>query len=214
VSLKIVYFDFPFWRAEVARISLFKGNISFDDIRVNGDDFKFIKEHGKMKDGTLVPFRQLPILVVEGKTIAQTGAIARICGKLSGLYPEEMIEAGKVDQIIDTATDINVLLRPSMRESDPVKRKAMRVELAQNDLPKYFGYLENILTDNKSHWFVDDKMSIADIAIWRLMGWITSGAVDDIPKNILNPFKNLNKLYNEVKEDEKVSEWMLKTYKK
>jgi glutathione S-transferase len=167
-----------------------------------------------MKDGTLVPFRQLPILVVEGKTIAQTGAIARICGKLSGLYPEEMIEAGKVDQIIDTATDINVLLRPSMRESDPVKRKAMRVELAQNDLPKYFGYLENILTDNKSHWFVDDKMSIADIAIWRLMGWITSGAVDDIPKNILNPFKNLNKLYNEVKEDEKVSEWMLKTYKK
>ena len=214
MNLKIVYFDFPFWRAEVARISLFKGNISFDDIRVNGDEFKFIKEHGKMKDGTLVPFRQLPILVVEGKTIAQTGAIARICGKLSGLYPEEMIEAGKVDQIIDTATDINVLLRPSMRESDPVKRKAMRVELAQNDLPKYFGYLENILTDNKSHWFVDDKMSIADIAIWRLMGWITSGAVDDIPKNILNPFKNLNKLYNEVKEDEKVSEWMLKTYKK
>ena len=214
MNLKIVYFDFPFWRAEVARISLFKGNISFDDIRVNGDDFKFIKEHGKMKDGTLVPFRQLPILVVEGNTIAQTGAIARICGKLSGLYPEEMIEAGKVDQIIDTATDINVLLRPSMRESDPVKRKAMRVELAQNDLPKYFGYLENILTDNKSHWFVDDKMSIADIAIWRLMGWITSGAVDDIPKNILNPFKNLNKLYNEVKEDEKVSEWMLKTYKK
>jgi len=214
VNLKIVYFDFPFWRAEVARISLFKGNISFDDIRVNGDDFKFIKEHGKMKDGTLVPFRQLPILVVEGKIIAQTGAIARICGKLSGLYPEEMIEAGKVDQIIDTATDINVLLKPSMRESDPIKRKAMRVELAQNDLPKYFGYLENILADNKPHWFVGDKMSIADIAIWRLMGWITSGVVDDIPKDILNPFKNLNKLYNEVKEDEQVSEWMLKTYKK
>ena len=38
MNLKIVYFDFPFWRAEVARISLFKGNISFDDIRVNGDD--------------------------------------------------------------------------------------------------------------------------------------------------------------------------------
>ena len=214
MNLKIVYFDFPFWRAEVARISLFKGNIRFDDIRVNGDDFKFIKEHGKMKDGTLVPFRQLPILVVEEKTIAQTGAIARICGKLSGLYPEEMIEAGKVDQIIDTATDINVLLRPSMRESDPVKRKAMRVELAHDDLPKYFGYLENILADNKSHWFVGDKMSIADIAIWRLMGWITSGVVDDIPKDVLNPFNNLNKLYNEVKKDQKVTEWILKTYNK
>ena len=214
MNLKIVYFDFPFWRAEVARISLFKGNVRFDDIRVNGEDFKYIKEHGKMKDGTLVPFRQLPILVVEGKTIAQTGAIARICGKMSGLYPEEIIEAGKVDQIIDTATDINVLLRPSMRESDLVKRKAMRVELAQNDLPKYFGYLESILAENKSHWFVGDEMSIADIAIWRLMGWITSGVVDDIPKDILNPLKNLNKLYNEVEKDQKVTEWMLKTYKK
>ena len=214
MNLKIIYFDFPFWRAEVARISLFIGNITFDDIRVTGDDFKYIKEHGKMKDGTLVPFRQLPILVVEGQTIAQTGAIARICGKLSGLYPEEMIEAGKVDQIIDAATDINVILRPSMQESDPVKRKAMRIELAQNDLPEYFGYLENILADNNSHWFIGDKMSIADIAIWRLMGWITSGVIDDIPKDILNPFKNLNKLYNEVKEDHHVGEWMLKTYKK
>ena len=214
MNLKIVYFDFPFWRAEVARISLFKGDIKFDDIRVNGEDFKYIKEHGKMKDGTLVPFRQLPILVVEGETIAQTGAIARICGKMSGLYPEEIIEAGKVDQIIDTATDINVLLRPSMRESDFVKRKVMRVELAQNDLPKYFGYLERIIAGNKSHWFVGDKMSIADIAIWRLMGWITSGVVDDIPKDVLNPFNNLNKLYNEVKKDQKVTEWILKTYNK
>ena len=57
-------------------------------------------------------------------------------------------------------------------------------------------------------------MSIADIAIWRLMGWITSGVVDDIPKDVLNPFNNLNKLYNEVKKDQKVTEWILKTYNK
>jgi len=30
-----------------------------------------------------------------------------------------MIEAGKVDQIIDTVTDINELINPSMREDDP-----------------------------------------------------------------------------------------------
>ncbi len=53
-------------------------------------------------------------------------------------YPEDMIEAGKVDQIIDTVTDINELLNPSMRENDQVKKKAMRVELTNHDLPKYF----------------------------------------------------------------------------
>ena len=52
------------------------------------DDFKFIKEHGKMKDGTLVPFRQLPILVVEEKTIAQTGAIARFSKIMSAIKTE------------------------------------------------------------------------------------------------------------------------------
>ena len=60
------------------------------------------------------------------------------------MYPEDMIEAGKVDQIIDTVTDINELLNPSMRENDPIKKRVMRAELANKDLPNYFGYLEDI----------------------------------------------------------------------
>ena len=80
-------------------------------------------------DGTLIPFHQLPVLVINGQSIAQTGGIARICGKLSGMYPEDIIEAGKVDQIIDTVTDINELLNPSMRENDPIKKGVMRAEL-------------------------------------------------------------------------------------
>ena len=39
------------------------------------------------------------------------------------MYPEDIIEAGKVDQIIDTVTDINELLNPSMRENDPMKKE-------------------------------------------------------------------------------------------
>ena len=74
-----------------------------------------------MSDGTIIPFTQLPVLVIDGLSIAQTGAIARICGKISGFYPDDLIEAGKVDQIIDTATDINLLIRPSMREQDVEK---------------------------------------------------------------------------------------------
>ena len=34
------------------------------------------------------PFGQAPLLEVDGKPIAQTGAIARYCGKLSGHYPK------------------------------------------------------------------------------------------------------------------------------
>ena len=213
MDLKIIYFNFPFWRAEVSRISLFIGNIPFEDRRLTNEDFSYVKEHGQMKDGTKIPFSQFPVLVINGEVIAQTGAIARICGKLSGLYPEDIVEAGKVDQVIDAATDINMLIRPSMRENDPIKKKEMREDLSKNDLPRYFSYLEDLLSNNKSQWFVGNKMSIADIAIWRISGWLTSGIIDDIPKNLIDKFDNLKNLYSSVNNDKKIKEWVSKTYK-
>jgi glutathione S-transferase len=212
MDIRLIYFDIPFWRAEVARLPLFIASIKFDDVRITDDDNSYLKENGKLKDGTLIPFRQLPVLVIDGQSVAQTGGIARICGKLSGMYPEDIIEAGKVDQIIDTVTDINELLNPSMRENDPMKKRAMRIELTNKDLPRYFGYLEEILKANSSHWFVGNNMSIADIAVWSLLGWIAEGVLDDIPPEITNPFERLKKVYNEVGKNPFVREWKKKTY--
>ena len=212
MELKIIYFNFPFWRAEVARIPLYISNTKFEDKRITSEEFSYIKENGKMTDGTIIPFSQLPVLVIDGQSIAQTGAIARICGKISGFYPESLVEAGKVDQIIDTATDINMLMRPSMREQDPDKKKLMRQELSKNDLPKYFGYLENLLQD-ENIWFAENRMTIADIAIWRLMGWLKSGVIDDIPQDITDDFNKLNRVYNEVNNNTDIKRWVSETYK-
>ena len=212
MELKIIYFNFPFWRAEVARIPLYISNTKFEDKRITSEEFSYIKENGKMTDGTIIPFSQLPVLVIDGQSIAQTGAIARICGKISGFYPDSLVEAGKVDQIIDTATDINMLMRPSMREQDPDKKKLMRQELSKNDLPKYFGYLENLLKD-ENIWFAENRMTIADIAIWRLMGWLKSGVIDDIPQDITDDFNKLNRVYSEVNNNTDIKRWVSETYK-
>ncbi len=212
MELKIIYFNFPFWRAEVARIPLYISNTKFEDKRITSEEFSYIKENGKMTDGTIIPFSQLPVLVIDGQSIAQTGAIARICGKISGFYPESLVEAGKVDQIIDTATDINMLMRPSMREQDPEKKKLMRQELSKNDLPKYFGYLENLLKE-ENIWFAENRMTIADIAIWRLMGWLKSGVIDDIPQDISDDYNKLNRVYNEVNNNTDIKRWVSETYK-
>ena len=212
MELKIIYFNFPFWRAEVARIPLYISNTKFEDKRITSEEFSYIKENGKMTDGTIIPFSQLPVLVIDGQSIAQTGAIARICGKISGFYPDSLVEAGKVDQIIDTATDINMLMRPSMREQDPDKKKLMRQEISKNDLPKYFGYLENLLKE-ENIWFAENRMTIADIAIWRLMGWLKSGVIDDIPQDITDDFNKLNKVFNEVNNNTDIKRWVSETYK-
>jgi len=214
MKIRLIYFNIPFWRAEVSRIALYIGDIPFEDVRIKGDDFSYIKENGKMKDGTIIPFRQLPVLEVDGHIIAQTAAIARFCGKLSSLYPNDnSILAGQVDQVIDTATDINLLLRPSMKEEDPIKKLHLRKELSNGDMPKYLNYLEQILMKNKSdQWFVGGKMTIADIAIWRLTGWLTSGIIDGLSKDLLKNSPLLTKLCDDVSNNSKVIKWVKKTY--
>ena len=139
-------------------------------------------------------------------------AIARICGKLGGMYPEDIIEAGRVDQIIIAVENINALLSPSMREKDPVKKKAMRQELTSNELPKYLGYLQDVFDTNNAEWFVGSDMTTADLAVWSLLGWIASGVIDDISVEVIRPFDGLVRLYNEINKNPRIREWKIKTY--
>ena len=215
MDLKVYYSHTPFWRAEVLRISLFIGNISFEDVRISREEFREVILTGKLRNGIIIPFHQLPVLEIDGKIVGQTGAIARFCGKLSGLYPKNDLLAAKVDQIIDTATDITNLVSPTVREKDKNIKRKMREKLTNKLLPRWFTYLENILENEKgSTWFVDNKISIADIAIWRLLGWLKSGMLDGIPTNICDTYTKLNNVHAEVHKHPKVQEWMLKTYGK
>ena len=91
MKLKIYYSSTPFWRAEVMRVSLFMGNIPFEDVRISRKEFREVILTGKLRNGMAVPFHQLPVLEIDGNIIGQTGGIARFCGKLSNLYPEDNI---------------------------------------------------------------------------------------------------------------------------
>jgi prostaglandin-H2 D-isomerase / glutathione transferase len=63
---------------------------------------------------------QVPVLTVDGETLAQSAAILRYAGKLSCLYPINYIEAAKCDAVLDSIADIGSKLRPSMLEKDEV----------------------------------------------------------------------------------------------
>ena len=62
MKLKIYYSHKPFWRAEVLRVSLFMGNISFEDVRISREEFREVVITGKLRNGKIVPFHQLPVL--------------------------------------------------------------------------------------------------------------------------------------------------------
>ena len=211
--IKIYYSHTPFWRAEVLRVSLFIKDIPFEDARVSREEFVHLIKTGFLPNGKRAPFHQLPVIEVDGKIIGQTGAIARYCGKVSNLYSDDIFLAAKIDQVIDAATDITNLVSPTIREKDQIKKMEDRKVLVNKLLPRWFRYLENLLSEDNSTWFVE-KMTIADIAIWRLLGWLTSGIIDGIPTSIVDDFPKLKNIHHQVHTHPKVQEWMLKTYGK
>ena len=211
--IKIYYSQLPFWRAEVLRVSLFIKDIPFEDVRVSREEFINLIKTGFLPNGKRSPFHQLPVIEVDGNIIGQTGAIARYCGKVSNLYADDMLKAAQIDQIIDAATVITNVVSPTIREKDQEKKMEDRKMLVNKLLPRWFRYLENLLLEDDSTWFVE-KMTIADIAMWRLLGWLTSGIIDGIPTSVIDDFPKLKNIHHQVHTHPKVQEWMLKTYGK
>jgi glutathione S-transferase len=206
MKISLIYFDFPFWRAEIARLSLYIGNIEFEDLRITSDEFQRVKSNGQLDNGIKIPFNQLPCLVVDKVSIAQTGGIARFCGKLASLYPQKNnIEAAIIDQYIDIATDITVLISSTKAED----RKNIFIE----ELKRKLSILNNSINLSNTY-LASNNISIADIAIWRLIGWLTSGNVDGIPLDILKSYSNISKICLLVDSNSKVNEWINKTYPK
>ena len=204
MKLRLIYPDIPFWRAETSRIALFIGGIEFEDVRPPRPELM------KMKTDGTFPFGQFPILQIDGKTLAQTGAIARFCGKLSGLYPVgDDFASAKVDEAIDLATDITHKMGPALRENDPEKRRQLRSELSATILPRWLGFLEQLLKENgDSGYFVSGSFTVADLAVWSICRWISSGIIDRLPTTILEPFPRLSAHQQKISDLPKVREWI------
>ena len=211
--IKIYYSHLPFWRAEVLRVSFFIKDIPFEDIRISREEFVHLIKTGFLPNGKRSPFHQLPVIEVDNEIIGQTGAIARYCGKVSNLYADDMLKAAKIDQIIDAATDITNKVSPTIKEKNLEKKMEDRKVLVNKLLPRWFRYLEHLLSEDDSTWFVE-KMTIADIAMWRLLGWLSSGIIDGIPTSVVDDFPKLKNIHHQVHTHPKVQEWMLKTYGK
>ncbi|MDC3081468.1 glutathione S-transferase family protein [Paracoccaceae bacterium] len=213
MDVTLIYLDNPFWRIELARIPLFIGGISFNDKRITLEEFRSAKETGFLKDGTKLPFHQIPCLVVDGVPIAQTGAIARFCGKLSGLYPtEDSISCALIDQFIDFVTDLtNLVYIPSnspLTEDEKIQHRRI---LAEGELKRKLDMLEDSISANQT-WMVGKEMTIADIATWRGIGWLASDLVAGIPQPYFVDYPKITKIFKNVDNHPKICEWVRKTY--
>ena len=203
MKLRLIYFDFPFWRAETSRLALHLGGVPFEDLRPTGPEFRALKASGAL------PYGQLPVLEVDGHVVAQTAAIARFCGKLGGFYPTSEVDAARVDEMIATVEQTTALLNPTMRLGDPARTQAAREALVEDALPRWLQMMEARLeTFEGGDWAVGGAMTIADLAIWRMVGWFSEGKLDHIPTDLVDRFPRLLGIYRRVRADPRVEAWM------
>jgi len=190
-QLRLRYFPFA-GRAGPIRDCLRMGGIPFEDEHIAPEQFRQRRSAGEF------PFGGLPVLEVEGEVgklcAAQSNAILRYAGRLSGLYPDaDPLQALKVDEALDMAEEINQLLGPSLHEQDMQRKLAMRKVLAEETLPFLAACIERLLLGNGgTGYLVGDSLSVADLKLYWVTEFLTGGDLDGIPRTLLDDYPNIS----------------------
>lgn len=201
-TLRLWYLDHHFWRAECVRLSLFMGGVPFEDKRVGYDE---------LYGSGMLTFGTFPALEVNGRPIAQTHAMAAFAGKLSGFYPEDPWLQAKVDEVFGGLTDATDLVTGTMQIRDPNKKIQTRQQMCQQDgrLTMLLSGLESLLMQNGGNGlFAGDKVTVADLAVWRAVDWLSCGVLDGIPRDYISrAFPHLANLYQKIDSLQGVQDW-------
>ena len=194
--IKLTYFDFDFWRIDIARLCLGYAKIPYKYNRVMRKDWDNNKKR--------FPFQQLPVMELDGKIYGHTHSISRFCAIKSGLYENDELKALIIDQVLDWANEITFRIALSIREKNQDKAKKLRQRFIKNDLYKWFGFLNNLYKSSttKNNFFTE-KFSLADITAWRIILWFTSGKLFDVPKEFIEDFPKLKSFYKSINDYDK-----------
>jgi glutathione S-transferase len=173
----LTYFDIDGSRGETARLAMHIAGIAFEDKRIARKDWAAVRDQ--------YPFQGLPVLEVDGKTIAQSNTINRYVGKLAGLYPDDDWQAARVDEVMDAVEDITVRIGSTFALEGEAKQKA-REALAAGALARFLQQLDARLKAGGGEWFAGNRLTVADLKCYLWVRWLKSGALDHIPADIVD----------------------------
>ena len=175
-DIKLTYFDFHGGRGEPARIALHMGNIPFTDHRISFEEF------GAQRDS--YPFRCAPVCEIDGVVVAQSNAINRYVGKLTGLYPEDPVQAMYCDEAMEANEDaLFHMVQTFGLEGESLK--AARQQLVDGWLSTYIKGIGGLLKRG-GDYFADGRLTVADLKIFVWVRSLKSGTLDHVPTDLVD----------------------------
>ena len=201
-KLKLSYFDFHGGRGEPARLALSMGGIPYEDDRIPFADWAQRKEK--------MPFGALPVLEVDGQTIAQSNAINCYVGKLANLYPSDPWQAALCQEAMGAVEDILTKIAPTMFLPEEEK-KAQRKALAEGPIPFYLTQLQQRLDAHGGRYFADDRLTVADLKVFTFTRQLKVGFLDYVPTDLADRIApKLVEHYHRVRNEPRVTSYYAK----
>ena len=196
-KLELIYFKMRAL-AEAPRLLLHYTKLEYDDI-MSWDYYG--KEWSEIK--SKVPFRQLPMLVVDQKhEICQSIAILNFIEKIAGVEISDPIQNAKANAVMQSAQELFMPLNPTINFSVGDRFKKKREDMMPF-LNSRFEDLDRALKDNDKKFYVDDKPHACDFAVYHHLD--LSKLLD--PK-LINQFPRLEKFIEDIESIETVKSYL------
>ena len=116
-----------------------------------------------------------------------------------GLYPTDLEEQLLCDEIFEVMQELSSKVP---QHPDAEEKKKLREAFVANTLPKYFTFLAN---KSKGTYFINGKLTIADLIFYSTMKSIRSGQWDHVDKDIDSQYPELGTLIALLDADEKLA---------
>lgn len=176
-AYKLTYFDFDGGRGEPVRIALHAAGIDFEDERWTFPEFQ--EKRGDTR------FNAVPVLDIDGIVVTQSNAMCRYIGRLAGLYPEDPLQALYCDEAMDACEDLfHIIVRSFGLEGEELEKA--RAKLVEGWLTTFLRGLGELLERGGGEYFADQRLTIADLKVFPMTGWLSSGALDHVPTDIVD----------------------------
>jgi glutathione S-transferase len=188
---RLTYFDSPASRGEECRLALHIAGVEFEDNRIKLQDWPALKP--------TTPYGTMPIFELPDRPpLAQSNAILVLIGRRHGLHPTDDFEAARHEAMMHYVEELRATVAPTLRITNPAERKAAREALASGTLPTWAGFAEKNVT--REPFFGGADLHVADIKIYMAVRWFKSGMLDHVPATIFDPFPNLNRIHDAVRD--------------
>lgn len=166
-------------RGEQIRLLLNELDQPYEDVHVAGDSFRELRG----RRPRVLWFGSVPMLEAGDFRLVQGPVIMSYLARKHGIAPARLEDAARADAIAWGAEDLRIQYFDVWRDDTEV-RQANLVRGHWND--RYLPGFDDLLEQNGTGFFVGDKLTHADVAVWDILdamtSWVKGATLDGYPR--------------------------------